>query len=1269
MGSELMSDSQEAGFRRFGVSRGAAPPYERNPFWLNFFSGIAEEIVRSLHPATVFDAGCSWGFLVEALCDRGVEAYGRDVSEYAVSHVREDLRSRCAVGSLTAPLPGGPYDLVTCIEVLEHMSEDQGRIAIANLTAASGAVLFSSTPDDYIEPTHVNVQPTMYWLRAFAERGFYPDASLDASFISPQAFLVRMREQADPEEWLQLFAETLRLRAQRAAFLNRQLRLQELENENERLRKSIAHPDPAPQPSAALPDSLADSPAGQLILRYRAWLQRNYARSRWVRRYWEPFAAGMLRQLNPRPAGATPAAPELMAGRSRRAADASTAGAIAAPASPYAEWIRSSEPGEAELEIQRRMGACFSYRPMISVLTPVYRIAPSILREAFESVSRQTYDRWELCITIAQDDHPETLAYLEKAAAQDWRFRVMVLPSNQGISENSNRALSMASGEYLALLDHDDLLSPNALFEVVQLLNQTRADFIYSDKDQVTADGSLRLLPLFKPDWSPEILLNANYLTHLCVMRTERVREVGGWRKEMDGAQDWDLFLRVIGDSGKVRHIPKVLYHWRQAPTSVAAGGFEAKPYAAQAQVRCVDDYCKTLGLRGAKVTYQPGRDLRIHWPVVPEERVSVIYVTRSLESDIAAKAEKIAAQTDHPNFEVLAPNISDYGVRGVRGYAAPIDADLRLQIDIAAQAATGKTLVFLDASVSPAHPDWLTEITGPLRLPRVGMAGAMLVDLLTGNLRHCGLIFTPDGRMESIYAGLPANVFEQAGAAGWYRNWSAVSGACFAIRREVWDEVQGLRGESSPLRLDVALSLKVRFEAGWRIAYNPWARLLQTETAALEAPVSANDDDSGEEIRGYFPQGDPHFSPNLDCRDGALHYRTRGLGETRKIRKDYTAESEALVELCSQVPIRIGSPRRQSPGGRGIGSIMWFLPDFTNPFYGGVHTIFRFADGFQKRHGVKSYFSVLGRAPSARIKAQAAEAFPQLAETSEFFGLRGFQGIEDLPATDAAVCTLWVTAYAAERYRQAALKFYFLQDDETMFYPAGSVSALVEATFKLGYYGICNTAPVKDAYEARGGEGTFFTPCIDPTVFHSNLRQRSEAAPYTLFVYGRPGHPRNCFELVGAALRIVKQRMGDSVLALSAGADWNPADHRLEGVVHNLGLLSYQSSAALYRTCHAGVAMMMTRHPSYLPLELMASGALVIANRNPDTAWLLKDGENCLLCETTPYDLADRIEEGFRNVALRSRVTGQAREMAGRQYSSWDAEIDQVMQYMRGVA
>jgi hypothetical protein len=378
-----------------------------------------------------------------------------------------------------------------------------------------------------------------------------------------------------------------------------------------------------------------------------------------------------------------------------------------------------------------------------------------------ESVISQTYDDWQLCIAFSGDDDLGVRLCLKEFADREPRIRLKPILVNEGISGNSNQALTLATGDFLALLDHDDTLAPFALFEVVQLLNQDRsANFIYSDKDQILEDGR-RSRPLFKPRWSPDLMLNANYLTHLCVMRTEHVREIGGWRAETDGAQDWDLFLRIIRRYGNVRHIPKVLYHWRQIKTSVALSGLQAKPYAAKGQERAVQDHCDEIGLRGAIARHE-NHTLRIQWPArAPGEKVSLILLSVAPTAETLEWVESVVQMTDHAAVEILVPLGSDAPAgAGFQLVRTPQNATLRDLIDAAVRVASGSTLVFLGEPVVPCHPDWLNELVGPLQLAEVGVVGARLVDPRTGFLRHGGLVVTGDGRIEYIHAGYREHVF-----------------------------------------------------------------------------------------------------------------------------------------------------------------------------------------------------------------------------------------------------------------------------------------------------------------------------------------------------------------------------------------------------------------------------------------------------------------------------------------------------------------------------
>lgn len=347
------------------------------------------------------------------------------------------------------------------------------------------------------------------------------------------------------------------------------------------------------------------------------------------------------------------------------------------------------------------------------------------------------------------------------------------------------------------------------------------------------------------------------------------------------------------------------------------------------------------------------------------------------------------------------------------------------------------------------------------------------------------------------------------------------------------------------------------------------------------------------------------------------------------------------------------------------IHSITWFLPDFQHPFYGGIHTILRFASYLRQEKGIVHRFVVMGGLDESVVANKIASTFPSLSG-QPVSRISPDEPVTGLPSSDVGIATLWGTAYLLLRFNQTKRKFYFLQDYEPLFYPAGSISSQVEATYRFGFYGIANTLTIQQIYKQQyGGTSACFTPCVDTGVFYPSPGTNAVGEPVTVFFYGRPAHPRNGFELGAQALRLLKRRLGDRIRVVAAGDRWNPRTHDLQGVVENLGLLNYEKTAELYRTCQVGLVMMFTCHPSYLPLELMASGCLVVSNRNPATTWLLRDRENCLLSEASATCLADTLEQAVVDTSLRIRIITNSVRQVQDEYSHWDAEIEKIYHYL----
>jgi glycosyltransferase involved in cell wall biosynthesis len=925
-----------------------------------------------------------------------------------------------------------------------------------------------------------------------------------------------------------------------------------------------------------------------------------------------------------------------------------------AVAESYETWYAAQQPSRTQLALQRGIAASLAVQPRFSVLVPVFLTPPDIFMAMVSSVEMQTYENWELCLAVVDRD-AETKELVDTArriADKEPRIRLTILPENFGIAGNSNVALEMATGDWAALLDHDDVLSPEALYRLAEAINANRqADFLYSDKDMVDRDGIRHYAPLLKPNWSPDAMLNSNYLTHLCAIRMERMRAIGGWNSETDGAQDWDLFLRAIGTDGNVVHVPHVLYHWRHIETSVSSGGLGVKPFAAAGQLRTLKRFLPVAGWPGATPRFE-GLSLRIVWDAEQRPSISVV-VVGGPPADYHRMAVELGAT------EVISAN----------------SHDLAESVDKAIADSRGDTIVLVDAGFVPTAAEWLDELALPLQNRAIALVAGKVMDS-SGKILDYG-VHVQDDAAYPAFRGAHEYSSGPSGASIWYRNTVAAAGGAVGFRRAAWEGVGGFAAHKFAGRADLAFALEITRRRLGRIMINPFARFRALNgPCAFEARASVPL--STETIRAALPNGDPYLNPHLDATvsKGPPTLRPfKDKASALAIVKytDFEAEARAIASsydiTSSQIAASVADTMAKSAGP--LRRVCWFIPGFEVPFYGGIHTILRAASYMRSRHFVVPTFAVLGgpQLDAATVRSRIAQAFPELSDVAVHM-LSSPKASLDLEGIDAAVATFWTTAYALLEQRGVRRKFYFVQDWEPLFYPAGTTSSLTEATYRFGFHGVCNTPALAESYRSLGGLADYFLPSVDPTVFHSRGRKsRRREDPFSLFCYIRPGTPRNGFESVAEALRLLKARYGDGLEVISAGADWSPKAYGLDGILENLGLLPYASTGALYRVADAGLIMMATRHPSYLPLELLACGAAVVTNRNPYTAWLLRDGENCALCEMARSDIADTVGRLIDDPSLRERIVVGAQSDIASHYSDWDASCERIFTIMREVA
>lgn len=555
----------------------------------------------------------------------------------------------------------------------------------------------------------------------------------------------------------------------------------------------------------------------------------------------------------------------------------------------YAVWLKryATLTRQGFRSLQADSGS-FAYKPLISVVMPVYNPPVRYLMAAVESVRAQVYSNWELCICDDASNAPDVVAYLKTLQALDSRIKVKFRLANGHISAASNDALSMATGDWVALLDHDDLLTEDALYWVAKTLQtQQDVELIYSDEDKIGLDGK-RCDPYFKPDWSPELLLSQNYICHLGIYRRSLLESVGGFRVGFEGSQDHDLVLRCALhlESHQIVHIPRVLYHWRVLPGSTALANDE-KSYANNAGVRAVSDYLNASGL-GGSVEPLPSGYYRVV-PSLPAELpwVTLVIPTRNAHELVRMCLQSILEKTTYPNYDILlVDNGSDEPAS--LAYFHEVSEHPRVQVirddrdfnfsalnNAAVKRARGEIVGLINNDIEVITPGWLQEMVGLALRPGVGAVGARLW-YPDDTLQHAGVIVGVGGVAGHAHLGRRRGDGGYFGRAEVTQNYQAVTAACLLVRKSTYLEVGGLNEEHLKVAFnDVDFCLKL-VEAGWRNVWTPFAEMYHHESATRgyeDTPAKKARFDSEVQYMlrrwGAVLQNDRTYNPNLSLVDG----------------------------------------------------------------------------------------------------------------------------------------------------------------------------------------------------------------------------------------------------------------------------------------------------------------------------------------------------------------------------------------------------------------
>jgi glycosyltransferase involved in cell wall biosynthesis len=549
----------------------------------------------------------------------------------------------------------------------------------------------------------------------------------------------------------------------------------------------------------------------------------------------------------------------------------------------YQKWIKAHRiDDEKRLEIRNKIES-FRVKPKISVVMPVYNVDEKWLRLCVESVINQLYENWELCIADDASPSAHIKKVLEEYAAKDARIKLVFRPQNGHISAASNSALELATGEFAALLDHDDELSEDALFWATKEINDfPETEMIYSDEDLIDERGR-RYEPKFKPDWSRDLFYSLNLITHLSIYKTAVLRKIGGFRIGAEGSQDYDLAMRVVEEipEKNIRHIPKILYHWRAIRGSVAFSSDE-KPYAHERAREALRAHFERTGKR-ATVSEAVYNLHRTRYDL-PENPPKVCLIFSADENFDEQMLKNFIEQTDYGNFEIVlivsaTETNSPANVENTFPNSPKIktiageDKSEAERLNFAAAQTDAEILCFIEADLKPIAADWLAELTSFAIQKEIGAVGAKLL-YKDETVLHGGLIVGANGAVGIAHHRISRDSGGSFLRARLVNNFSAVSVSCLAVRHEVFDSVGGFDAENLPNKFfDADFCLRLR-EKNYRIVFTPYAELIQIdEKKGLNPQRNADADEKVYFLEKWrsVARRDSFYNPNFSKKDASF--------------------------------------------------------------------------------------------------------------------------------------------------------------------------------------------------------------------------------------------------------------------------------------------------------------------------------------------------------------------------------------------------------------
>jgi glycosyltransferase involved in cell wall biosynthesis len=550
------------------------------------------------------------------------------------------------------------------------------------------------------------------------------------------------------------------------------------------------------------------------------------------------------------------------------------------PKSQFVSWKELQNFDNTQIQTMKANINSFKFKPKISIIMPVYNIDEKWLRLAIDSVAKQIYENWELCITDDASSKPHIKKILSEYAKKDPRIKTKFLEKNQNIAGASNEALSLVTGEYVGLLDHDDEIYPDALYEVARVINNNEnLEIIYSDENHISLKGE-RIDPFFKPDYSPDLLTTCHYMVHFMVYKTSLLGELGGFRRGFDGSQDYDLVLRAVEKTNQIHHIPKLLYGWRNIVTSTASG-IEAKPYAQVAAKKALEEALKRRKIDGTPEYIPDLGYFKINYNLARKPLVSIIITSRDRPDLLSRLLHSIEEKTTYDNYEIMVvDHLSEKKetldfLKSLKHKVIRYEKEFNISnlFNFAEKHANGEYLLTMNDDMEVISENWIESMLGPCQKEEVAIVGAQLIYphasaqeglVKEETIQHAGVMLGVGGIAGHAFRHV--NYLDN----GYFalnktlRNYCAVTGACMLVKRDIYKKVNGYDPTLKVAYNDVDFCLRVRKE-GYLVVYTPYAKLYHYEGASRG--IRQPSDDAKIFVKRWkevLMRRDPYYNVNL---------------------------------------------------------------------------------------------------------------------------------------------------------------------------------------------------------------------------------------------------------------------------------------------------------------------------------------------------------------------------------------------------------------------